>query len=321
MTVHHPRYFMIPKFLKFLDAIFFAKSMAFYMENIFSQTSFDILDFNWVYPDAIGGLQWARDFGKKTVVTVRGNEAIYYFDKGPVRKIVQQRLKEFDHVIAVSNDLKDKILTDFGVEESRISVIPNGIDSAKFRHTDGRVARRHCLLEDGKRYVLTVSRLSVEKGLEYLLRAIGKLHSTDTELVIIGEGPLRARLVSLAAELGIEDRVRFLGVLGHAEICAWYNAADVFCLPSLWEGCPNVVIEALACGTPVVASRVGGIPDLVPGDCGMLIPPGDPDLLAAALEQALEKDWNRRSISAFGSSRSWTDVADKVIGVFEEVLS
>ena len=322
MTVHHPRYFMIPKFFKFLDAMFYAKSMASYMEEMFSQARFDILDFHWVYPDAIGGLQWANGFRKKTVVTVRGNEAIYYFNKGPVRKIVQQRLKEFDHVIAVSKDLKDKILAEFGVDKSRISVIANGIDPAKFRCTDLGQARRQCLLDEGKRYVLTVSRLSAEKGVEFLLRAMKKLRAPETRLVIIGDGPLKAGLISLAADLGIKDRVQFLGVLGHADICAWYNAADVFCLPSLWEGCPNVVIEALACGTPVVASRVGGIPDLVPGaDYGSLVPPGDADMLAEALDLALGKNWNRRSISEFGSANSWANVADKVISVFEGVLS
>jgi teichuronic acid biosynthesis glycosyltransferase TuaC len=91
---------------------------------------------------------------------------------------------------------------------------------------------------------------------------------------------------------------------------------------SIWEGCPNVVIEALACGTPVVASHVGGIPDMVPSaDYGILVPPGDEDALATALEKALGRDWNRRNISEFGSANSWADVADKVINVFEGVLT
>ena len=321
ITVHHPKYFMIPKYFKTLDAIFYGRSLAQFMESLANRTDFDIFDFHWVYPDAIGGLQWARKLGKKTVVTVRGNEAIYYFDKSYIRKIIQKRLSEFDHIIAVSNDLKSKIRSDFGVDLSRITVIPNGIDAEKFRCSDKGEARRYCGLEDGKRYVLTVSRASKEKGLAHLLVAFSRVRCPDTFLIIIGDGPLQEELTSLAVELGLEKRVFFLGVLRHADLCVWYNAADIFCLPSLWEGCPNVIIEALACGTPVVASCVGGIPDLVPSsDYGFLVPPGEEDTLAKAIERALEKEWNRRHISAFGSNNSWTDVADKVIQVFEGVL-
>ncbi len=111
--------------------MFYGRTMAPYIESMFREFDHDIFDFHWVYPDAIGGLQWARKLRKKTVVTVRGNEAIYYFDKTIVRRIVQKRLTEFDHVIAVSNDLKNKILSDYSIEQSRVSVIPNGIDTVK----------------------------------------------------------------------------------------------------------------------------------------------------------------------------------------------
>jgi len=322
MSVHHPRYFLIPKYLKILDAAFYSRSLAPYIEELAESCDCDLFDFHWVYPDAIGGLDWARKLGKKTVVTVRGNEAIYYFDRNLVRKVVQRRLKEFDHVIAVSNDLKEKILADFGVERRRVTVIPNGVDTAKFHPMDRGRARLQCGLAANRRYLLTVSRFSGEKGLGHLLRAFARLRSPETELVLIGEGPLKGELLALADSLGVRERLKLPGVLGHAEICAWYNAADLFCLPSLWEGCPNVVIEALACGTPVVASRVGGIPDLVPhDDHGILVPPGDSELLAQALEQALAKAWDRGGISQFGSAHSWSEVADRVIGVFEGVLS
>ncbi len=322
LQVHHPRYFMIPKYLKILDGMFYGASLAPFMKSIAGRTNFDILDFHWVYPDAIGGLQWARKLGKKTVVTVRGNEAIYYFEKSPIRNMLQQRLREFDHVISVSGDLKRKIVSEFGVEESRVSVISNGIDTDRFHLMDRDKARLKCALKPGKRYLLTVSRLSSEKGLDNLLQAMRQLQSPGADLVIIGDGPLKGQLLDLATRLNIKDRVHFLGELGHGDLCAWYNAVDAFCLPSLWEGCPNVVIEALACGTPVVATSVGGIPDLVSSStCGILAPPGDERALSAALDQALQTKWNRHGISELGSSNSWTDVADKVIAVFERILS
>ncbi len=322
LMVYHPRYFMIPKYFKCFDAMFYATSMASFMEKMISEHQYDLLDFHWVYPDAIGGLNWARRFGKKAVVTVRGNEAIYYYEKTLLREVVRKRLSEFDHVVVVSNDLKNKILSEYNIESSRVTVIANGIDREKFYRTEKVAALRHCGLDGEKRYILSVSRLSREKGLENLLRAFAKMACRETELLIIGDGPLKGELVSLCSDAGISNRVRFLGNIGHSETCHWYNAADVFCLSSLWEGCPNVVIEALACGTPVVATRVGGIPDLVPGDdYGTLAPPGDIDSLAGALEKALRKDWDRRAICEFGSANSWQDVADKVINVFKEVLS
>ncbi len=322
LSVYHPRYFMIPKYFKFLDAFFYGRSIASYIEGMFEHFDYDLLDFHWVYPDAIGGLQWARKLGKKTVVTVRGNEAIYYFGKTLMRRIIQKRLSEFDHVIAVSSDLKNKILSEYGVEESRISVVPNGIDTSKFYRMDRSEALEKCHLDGNKRYILTVSRLSSEKGIEFLLRAFKNTKCSEIELIIIGDGPLKADLVATCVELGIDDRVHFLGTIGHADIRAWYNAVDVFCLPSLWEGCPNVIIEALACGIPVVASQVGGIPDLVPGnDYGILVPPGDANILAGALTNAFDGYWDRKKISEYGSANSWKDVADRVIDIYERVLS
>jgi len=322
LRVLHPRYFMIPKYLKVLDASFYRRSLAPYMEGLAKEQGAQLLDFHWVFPDAIGGLSWARKLGLKTVVTVRGNEAIYYFDRSPVRKVVQRALSQFDHVIAVSHDLQEKILADYGVEPSRISVIANGIDTERFRRTDQTAARKACHLEEGVCCLLTVSRLSPEKGLDRLLRAFQRLGRADTRLVVIGDGPLGGELRALCAELGIEQQVDFPGALGHHEICAWYNAADLFCLPSLWEGCPNVIIEALACGTPVVASRVGGIPELVGGaEHGILVPPGEVEALAGALGTALAREWDRGLISQWGSARSWSEVADQVIKVFERVLS
>jgi len=322
LQVHHPRYFMIPKYFKFLDALFYSKSMFSFMERMTLDHEYELMDFHWVYPDAIAGLDWARKLGKKTVVTVRGNEAIYYYEKGLLRRTVQKKLNEFDHLITVSNDLKHKIVSEYNVDASKISVVSNGIDVGKFFYIEQELARKRLNLATNRQYILTVSRLSSEKGLPHLLNAFAKIKNSATELIIVGDGPLKDSLVSLGMALGINERVRFMSSLGHADICYWYNAADVFCLPSLWEGCPNVVIEALACGTPVVATQVGGIPDLVPSnDYGVLVPPGNPDSLALSLDKALAKDWNRQKISEFGSVNSWEDVADMVINIFNRVLT
>lgn len=321
LEVFHPRYFMIPKFFKSLDAKFFESSFTRFLEENPACSKSDIFDFHWTYPDAIGGLESARKFGKKTVVTVRGNEALYYFDKSKMRKVLQQRLSEFDHVIAVSSDLQRKIMSEYNVQPSKISVIPNGIDSGKFYLIDRDESLRICDRGISRQFILTVSRLSGEKGLEFLLKAFSDLNRPDLDLIIIGDGPLKKQLTAMCQSHNIADRVIFKGEMRHDKLLAWYNAADLFCLPSLREGCPNVVIEALACGTPVVASNVGGIPDLVTSDnCGYLVPPADSEALSKALERALAADWNSKVIASVGSARSWEQVAESVIDVFERIL-
>ena len=147
-----------------------------------------------------------------------------------------------------------------------------------------------CGLEDNKKYILSLSRLSHKKGLEYLFKAFSSLDAKDTELVVVGDGPLKEKLVIMASDLKIANKVKFIGSVPHKETYLWYNAADVYCLPSLWEGCPNVIIESLACGTPVVSTKVGGIPDLVPAnDYGFLVHAGDAVSLANALDSVEEE--------------------------------
>ncbi|HEC32449.1 MAG TPA: glycosyltransferase family 4 protein, partial [Deltaproteobacteria bacterium] len=292
LIVHHPRYFCIPGLLKFSDGILYYLSLRKFFEGLLELNDIHILDFHWVYPDAFAGLKWAKKFSKKIVVTIRGNESICYFERSLRKQMLIDTLKSVDHMIAVSNDLKRKVVEEYDVEGTRVSVIPNGIDAGKFFPVDKVEAQKQCGLKPGRKYILALSRLSHEKGLDRLIHAFSKMDKRDTTLLIVGDGPLKNKLQAIVRELGMGKNVFFFGAVPHEETAKWYNAADVFCLPSLWEGCPNVVIESLACGTPVVASNVGGIPDLIPSDSyGFLVPAGDPRSLAKALDVALNREW------------------------------
>ena len=254
-------------------------------------------------------------------VTIRGNESICYLEKSLRKRMVINTLKSVDHIIAVSNDMKEKVVQEYGVERKKVTVIPNGIDPKKFFRTNKLDAQKQCGLELGSKYILALSRLSPEKGLDSLIKAFLGVSRQDTTLLIVGDGPLKSKLEEMVKDLGISKKVLFFGAVPHEETVKWYNAADVFCLPSLWEGCPNVVIESLASGTPVVASNVGGIPDLIPNDSyGILVPAGDPVSLARALDNALNKEWDREKIAKFGSRNTWDHVAGQIIEVFEKVL-
>ena len=322
LKVFHPKYLMFPKYLKFLDGYLYYYSLNPFISQMVKRHDFGLFDFHWVYPDAFAGLRWARKFGKKIVVTIRGNESICYFEKSLRKRMLVNTLRSVDHVIAVSSDLKRKVVQEYGVDGAKVTVILNGIDTDKFFAVDKREAQKQCGLKIGLKYILSLSRLSHEKGLDTLIEAFSAMNVENTILLIVGDGPLKSKLQHKVGYLRMEKKILFFDAVPHNETVKWYNAADVFCLPSLWEGCPNTIIESLACGTPVVASNVGGIPDLVPDDSyGLLVPPGDSASLAAALSDALEKKWDREHIASYGSQNTWNDVAQRVVDVFKLVLN
>lgn len=320
LHTYHPRYWNIPKYFKICDGYFYYYSIHKYIEHIINQKKINILDFHWVYPDAYAGMILAKKLKIKFVVTLRGNESICYYEKSLRKNKVIETLKAAAHIISVSQDLKNKIVTEYGINDNKVTVIPNGIDTIKFGLLEKNHARKLCNLDHDKKYILTVCRLSPEKGLEHLIKAFSNFKEDNIHLLIAGGGPLKELLLNMVSSLGIIDKVHFLGTISHQDINKWYNVADVFCLPSLWEGCPNVIIESLCCGTPVVSTCVGGIPDLVPSDnYGLLVPPGDSNLLFEALNNALRNNWDKMDIAQFGSQNTWEHVADKVINVFEGI--
>lgn len=188
------------------------------------------------------------------------------------------------HTVAVSQAVREDLLGRERLAAERVSVIGNAVDSERFRPADTGEARQALGLPERAFAIGGVGRLSAAKGFEHLLEAGAILRGrvVDVEIVLVGDGPLRQPLEELAGRLGISERVRFLGRRDDLERV--YPALDVFVLSSLREGSPNVLLEALSCGVPAVATRVGGVPELAPdGDGAWLVPPGDPAALADAL--------------------------------------
>ena len=320
LSVFHPKYLVIPGLFKFSDGYLYYLSLNSFITDIARDNSADLLDFQWGYPDAFAGVIWARKLNKKIILTVRGNASICFFEKSLRRKMVLNSLRFIDHIVTVSNDLKEKLISSYRISDQKITVIGNGINSREFYKSNKNEARKICGLESEKKYILSLSRLSFEKGIVYLLKAFASIKTDNVILLIGGEGPQKKQLQKITHDLNIHSNVHFIGGIPHAETIHWYNASDVYCLPSLWEGCPNTIIEALACGTPVVSTLVGGIPDLVNSKAGYLVPPKDSNALAYALESAIKRDWNFSEITAIGQSNSWDHVADRTIEVYRRVL-
>jgi glycosyltransferase involved in cell wall biosynthesis len=207
-------------------------------------------------------------------------------------------------------------------------VIANGVDAARFSPGDTAEARRALGLPEAGRLLVSVGHRSPRKGFQRVIRVLPELlrAAPDLRFAVVGgrgaepdNGP---ELERLAAGLGVADRVVFAGSQPPERVAHWLRAADLFVLASDYEGCPNVVWEALACGLPVVATRVGEVPSMVPEETGILV--GEAEDLPAlrdALAAALARGWDRRAIRAWAERHTWDGVADRVFEGWSSVLA
>jgi glycosyltransferase involved in cell wall biosynthesis len=200
-------------------------------------------------------------------------------------------------------------------------VIYNGVDRGIYRPQSRVDCRERLGINRDAPTVVFVGNLKPVKGLDNLITAVSLLRGrgSDVRLHLVGRGPLEAGLRRKTTESGLERIVRFEGERSPGEVARWMNAADVLCLPSVSEGVPNVLLEAMSCGTPVVASRVGGVPEIVESKkCGFLLDPGDPEALAVVLEKALEVRWARDEIRRHTARFTWEKNAELLRGILEK---
>lgn len=290
LTVFHPRYVYTPRVGRRLYGHWFKASIAATFHREVEAFRPDIVFGSWAYPDGWAVVKLARSVGLPVVLQVHGSD-IKLVEKYPSRQRgTREAVMGADGVLAVSEDLA-KSLVDLGVPHSRIRVVYDGIDLAHFQPGSKTEARASLGEKDaGDPIVLFIGNLLPVKGVDVLLKAAAQLTRTGmpVQVVLIGDGPLRGQLKQMAKDLGLGDRVRFLGSIDQFRLPKWYRAADLFVLPSHSEGVPNVLLEASACNTPWVASRVGGIPEIVERGRGSLVRPNRPDELAEEMRTRLE---------------------------------
>lgn len=279
----------------------------------------DVVLAYWIYPEGWGAVWAARRLGIPAVLGVRGSDLRKPGD--PLSAwLGRSALRRADFVITVSEDLR-RMAIEGGVPAGRVRSIPNGCDLDVFRPADRFSAREELGLDKQNRIVLFVGRLAHVKGVDVLLEATERAlpRVPELHLWLVGDGPLRS-VLERRCEGALKGHVHFAGAAAPEEVAKWMAAADVVCLPSYSEGCPNAVIEAVACGRPVVASAVGGIPELVDESCAILTPPGDAEALSAALVEALERGWDYWGIAS-RFRRGWDKVAAETYEVCQLVVS
>ena len=283
--------------------------------------SCDVIHAHWTF-SALMALLITQIRRRPVVVTVHGSDVNLLPDRGPVRDVARFVLSHVDALITVSNELRGKVCN-LGVPSERVVVIPNGIDPDSFPPPEPL---------PGRFRLIWVGRLTPEKGLAYLFQAMQRVLEAlpQAQLSLIGDGPLRQELEDQARQLGIEENVRFLGLKPHAEVAHLINQADLLVLSSLQEGLPMVVLEAMVMARPVIATQVGGIPDVVVDDgamsTGRLVAPQDPEALSRAILDLLQHPQLAQEMGARGRSRvlehyTWSGIAQQTIEVYRSVLS
>lgn len=304
LRVRHPRFAFVPKVGHGFAGPLYAASLA--TTALPYQGRVDVVLGAWAYPDGFAAVAIAEMLGVPAVLKLHGSDINVVGNMAGPRRRLAWALPRASRIVAVSRPLADRAV-ELGAAPGRIDVVPNGIDKDVFRPRDRAEARRALGLPDDRPIVLYVGHLSREKGAHDLLEAFRDLNGLGATLVLVGDGAGAEACRALAEKLGVP--ARFVGAQPHDTIPVWLAASDLLALPSWNEGMPNVVVEALACGRPVVATKVGGIPDVVQGAMGTLVPPRDVPALRAALIHTLNTQHDSRAISQALDRPDWSTSA------------
>ena len=320
LKIFYPKYLMVPKVSGMLHPLTVAIGCYPLVKRLVRTHSIDLIHSHWIFPDSVAAAWIAKRLCKPVVVTARGCDINLYGKYKTRRPQILWALRNADAITTVSDSLRSKIVDDFGIDGSKVSTIRNGINNERFRKIDKSQARSLLGLEKTRKYLLFVGQLHGVKGLAYLISALKQLGdrgSLDFKTILVGEGPQRKRIEKQIAQLRLQDYVELVGERAYEEIPKWMNACDVFCLPSVREGTPNVVLEAQACQMPVVASNVGGIPEVINKRNGILVPPRNSTALAHALDISFRSNNNAHGNSV---TYTWKDCADNYLDLYQHLL-
>ncbi len=323
IEVFHPQYFMIPKFGRVMYGFYFFLSLYGKIKEVRSDFKFDLIFAPWVFPDGVGSFFIARMLKVPIIIEALGSDINIFTRFILRRKIISYVLQRSAKVIAVSNELKNVIIK-IGVPAKNVEVVTNGVNTNLFCKMDKTLARERLNLTQDVKIILFVGNLVPVKGIEYLMDSynIVAADNKNIRLVIIGDGFLKSLLLKKVSDFKLEKKMVFCGKMPHEDIPMWMNGCDVLCLPSLDEGYPNVILEAMACGIPIVATRVGGIPEMVNlYESAELVDPKDINQLSAALEKAIRKVEIQKKDSDKISAKSWNDAAKEIFFEFKKIIN
>jgi teichuronic acid biosynthesis glycosyltransferase TuaC len=325
MEVIHPRW-AYPPLGGAWNSIFLFLFLVLPLARLRTGFRFQAIDAQFGYPEGFAAALLARWFGCPYTVTLRGSE-VFHAQRRLRGAFLSWAMRRAGCVITVSERLR-RFAMAAGVPEDRVRVIPNGVDTRIFHPRDRQFCRSKHGIGAEARVIVSAGHLTELKGHHRIVRALAGLRDSgmDAKLLIVGgTGSAAGYEAEIKREIAVhalDDRVRLAGEIAPEALAELMAAADVFCLASRSEGWPNVVNEALSCGTPVVATDVGAVPEMIVSAAyGRVVPPGDLPALEGALREALSTPWDREEIARWGRMRSWEQVAAEVEETLREVVA
>jgi teichuronic acid biosynthesis glycosyltransferase TuaC len=317
LHIDHPRYPALPKIgMSAAPLALFGAVLPLLRRQIRDGHDFDLIDAHYFYPDGVAAVLLGRALERPVVITARGSDLNIIPQHALPRQWIRWAARRADGLVAVSSGLRQR-LAELGTSAARVRVLRNGVDLALFRPRD-RAAARQALGFNGPT-VLAVGNLVALKRHNLMVEALTQL--PEVELMIIGQGPERGAIENLARQRGVASRVRLLGRVPQDRLTEFYSAADLLALASTHEGWPNVLLESMACGTPVVVSKIAGITDIVASaDAGRIVTDVTPSRLATAIRDLLAAPPSRTATRAYAEQFDWQSTTDGQIALYREVL-
>lgn len=326
VDVYFPRFLSFPGILKSLDGLFMALACIPVLRRLKQEYKFNLLDAHFGYPDGYAATLLGRWFRVPVTITMRGTE-IPQSRKVMLRRLLKRALQRANHVFSVSASLGQHA-QNMGVDGGKIQVVGNGVDVTRFYPVPAQALRKKLGLPDDAKVMITVGGLVERKGfhrvievMPSLMRAIPELHY----LVVGGpsaEGDWSERLREQVKDMGLTERVHFLGTYPPEQLKSVLSAADIFVLSTRNEGWANVILEAMACGLPVIATDVGGNREVVCSEnIGKIVPFGDRKLLEEALAEALGREWDHNMIIQYARENSWDSRVEMLVERFGKLCT
>ncbi len=318
MEIAHPRHLVIPKVGMLAAPLLMVLGVERTIRRIRAAGyDFQAIDAHYFYPDGVAATMIGRRLGRPVVITARGTDVNVISDDPTARRQIVWAARRSAAVITVSQALKDRLL-DLGVLGDQITVLRNGVDLERFRPADRAEARRRTGFRGTT--LLSVGHLNEAKGHGIAIDALRLL--ADVELVIVGEGKLGGELRRRARELGVDGRVRLVGPVEGDDLRYFYSAADALVLASRNEGMANVLLESLACGTPVITTAVGGSPEVVRQPAaGVLMKRRDAAALAEAYHDLAARPVDREATRRVACGFDWESTTRGQLEIFSRVVT
>ena len=317
LDVDHPRYVVIPKIGMNLTPHLLYRAMRKRLRKMLDAgLKIDLIDAHYFYPDGVAATWLGAEFNLPVVITARGTDINLIPQYARPRRLILEAAQNAAAMITVCQALKDE-LVGLGAQASRITVLRNGVDLEKF-HVKDRAALRTQFGVSGL-VLASVGLLIERKGHHLVIEALKQV--PDATLLLAGSGPDRQRLEELAAGLGVKDRVRFLGSVDQETLCDVYNCADISILASSREGWANVLLESMACGTPVLGSAVWGTPEVIAApQAGLLLKNRDAESIVAGIHQLRGAMPDRAATRRYAERFDWQSTTDGQVAIFRSIL-